>query len=70
MIRPTRPEHIELSERDSLRVIELLSNPPKPNARLRAAAKAYAQIFGCGGDTPVHVAARIPSPRLARRGLG
>jgi uncharacterized protein (DUF1778 family) len=33
-------EHLELSERDSLRVLSLLENPPEPNARLRAAAKA------------------------------
>jgi len=33
-------EHLELSERDSARVLALLENPPKPNAKLRAAAKA------------------------------
>jgi uncharacterized protein (DUF1778 family) len=33
-------EHIRLSARDSLRVLQLLENPPKPNARLRAAARA------------------------------
>jgi len=33
-------EVIKLSERDYLRVLELLENPPKPNAKLRAAAKA------------------------------
>ena len=33
-------EEVKLSERDSLRVMELLENPPAPNARLRAAAKA------------------------------
>ena len=33
-------EHISLSERDSLRVLQLLENPPKPNARLVSAAKA------------------------------
>jgi len=31
-------EHLKLSERDSLRVLELLENPPSANARLRAAA--------------------------------
>ena len=39
-------ERIELSERDSLRVLELLENPPKPSAKLRAAAKRYREIFG------------------------
>ncbi|MSV29187.1 MAG: DUF1778 domain-containing protein [Bryobacterales bacterium] len=29
-----------LSKRDSLRVLEVLENPPAPSARLRAAAKA------------------------------
>jgi uncharacterized protein (DUF1778 family) len=33
-------EHVNLSSRDSLRVLDLLENPPKPNAKLRAAAKA------------------------------
>lgn len=33
-------ELIELSERDSLRVLNVLENPPEPNDRLRAAAKA------------------------------
>ncbi len=33
-------DHVRLSGRDSLRVLDLLENPPKPNARLLAAAKA------------------------------
>ncbi len=33
-------EHLHLSERDSLRVLELLENPPPPNAKLLAAAHA------------------------------
>jgi len=33
-------DHLRLSERDSLRVLDLLENPPAPNARLRAAARA------------------------------
>lgn len=32
-------EQLSLSERDSLRVLALLENPPVPNARLLAAAK-------------------------------
>jgi uncharacterized protein (DUF1778 family) len=32
-----------LSERDSLRVLDLLENPPAPNARLLAAARALPQ---------------------------
>jgi uncharacterized protein (DUF1778 family) len=39
-------ERLELSERDSLRVLELLEKPPKPSAKLRAAAKKHRQIFG------------------------
>ena len=31
---------VKLSERDSLRVLDLLENPPAPNARLMAAALA------------------------------
>jgi uncharacterized protein (DUF1778 family) len=41
-----RTERLELSERDSLRVLELLENPPKPSAKLRAAAKRHREIFG------------------------
>ena len=33
-------EHISLSRRDSLRVLDLLENPPEPNAKLLSAAKA------------------------------
>ena len=35
-----RAERIEVSERDSLRVLELLENPPRPNKKLLAAARA------------------------------
>ncbi len=34
-----RHERITLSARDSARVLELLENPPKPTAALRAAAR-------------------------------
>jgi uncharacterized protein (DUF1778 family) len=33
-------EQLRLSERDSVRVLELLENPPSPNAKLRAAARS------------------------------
>jgi len=33
-------DHVRLSARDSLRVLDILENPPAPNAKLRAAAKA------------------------------
>jgi uncharacterized protein (DUF1778 family) len=33
-------ERIELSERDSIMVLNLLENPPAPNAKLRAAIEA------------------------------
>ena len=36
-------ERISLSKRDSLRVLDLLENPPSPNARLRRAAAAFAK---------------------------
>lgn len=36
-------ERLELSHRDSLRILELLENPPKPNARLLAAAKSLSK---------------------------
>jgi uncharacterized protein (DUF1778 family) len=34
-----KAERLELSERDSLKVLDLLEHPPKPSARLRRAAK-------------------------------
>jgi uncharacterized protein (DUF1778 family) len=34
-----KAEHLALSERDSVRVLEVLENPPKPNARLLAAGQ-------------------------------
>lgn len=34
---------VEVSERDFQRVLELLENPPKPNAKLRAVARALAK---------------------------
>jgi uncharacterized protein (DUF1778 family) len=33
-------ERLQLSERDTLRALEFLENPPLPNERLRAAARA------------------------------
>ena len=33
-------DRVKLSERDSLRVMDLLENPPAPNAKLLAAAQA------------------------------
>jgi uncharacterized protein (DUF1778 family) len=33
-------DHLHLSGRDSLRVLDLLENPPSPNAKLLAAAQA------------------------------
>ena len=35
-----RAERVALSGRDSLKVLDLLENPPKPTSRLRRAAKA------------------------------
>jgi uncharacterized protein (DUF1778 family) len=32
---------IRLSQKDALKVLELMENPPKPNKRLRDAVKAY-----------------------------
>jgi uncharacterized protein (DUF1778 family) len=36
-------ERLTLSERDSLMVLDLLENPPVPNAKLRAAIAALAK---------------------------
>jgi uncharacterized protein (DUF1778 family) len=37
-------ERLQLSGRDSLRVLDLLEHPPAPNARLRAAAAALPDL--------------------------
>lgn len=37
-------EHLQLSGRDSLRVLDLLENPPVPNRKLVAAAKALPRL--------------------------
>jgi uncharacterized protein (DUF1778 family) len=39
-------DHVQLSERDSLRVLNLLENPPAPNTKLLAVAKALPQRDG------------------------
>lgn len=36
-------EHLSLTERDSLRVLDALENPPAPNARLQRAARKLPQ---------------------------
>jgi uncharacterized protein (DUF1778 family) len=36
-------EQVQLSERDSLMVLNLLENPPQPNDRLVSAATAFAE---------------------------
>jgi uncharacterized protein (DUF1778 family) len=35
-----KADHVNLSERDSLRVLDMLENPPAPNARLLASARS------------------------------
>jgi len=37
---PKEAEHVQLSERDSLRVLDLLENPPTPNSKLLGAGQA------------------------------
>ena len=37
-------ERVRLTRRDSQRVLELLENPPAPNAKLRKAARALPKI--------------------------
>jgi len=38
-----KTDHVQLSARDSLLVLDLLENPPAPNASLRDAARALPQ---------------------------
>jgi len=37
-------EQVRFSERDSLRLMELLENPPAPNAKLAAAARSLPEL--------------------------
>ncbi len=37
-------ERVSLSERDSMRVLDALENPPAPNAKLLAAARALPEL--------------------------
>jgi len=38
-----KADRIQLTERDSLMVLDLLENPPAPNAKLHAAARGFAK---------------------------
>jgi hypothetical protein len=49
---------LELSERDSLRVLALLENPPKPNAKLLAAATSW---LGCAKHS-IEISGDIAEP--------
>jgi uncharacterized protein (DUF1778 family) len=40
-----KAEQVALSERDSLRVLEMLENPPAPNAKLLLAAHSLPEIL-------------------------
>lgn len=46
-----REQVIRLSRRDCERLLDLLENPPKPNARFEAAAKYYEQIQSADADS-------------------
>jgi len=37
----SRVERVQLSERDTLRVLDLIENPPAPTPRLLRAAKSF-----------------------------
>jgi uncharacterized protein (DUF1778 family) len=38
-------DRVQLSEKDSLRVLDLLENPPEPNAKLLDAARALREAI-------------------------
>jgi len=38
-------EQVQLSQRDSLKVLDLLENPPQPNTKLVSAARAFAEQY-------------------------
>jgi uncharacterized protein (DUF1778 family) len=58
-----REERLQLSERDSLRVMELLEDPPAPNARLLAAAAALPDVSGARWSG---MRRRSPGARIGR----
>ena len=43
---PEEDGPLELSERDARKILELIENPPKPNAAARKAAKRYRKKNG------------------------
>ena len=43
---PEEDMPVELSERDAKKFLEMLENPPKPNAALRRAAKRFKKKYG------------------------
>jgi hypothetical protein len=45
-ILPEDKMPIKLSERDAKKVLDLIENPPKPNAAARRAAKRYRKNYG------------------------
>lgn len=46
-----REQTVRLSKRDSDRLLDLLENPPKPNARLKAAMKHYQKAKRANADS-------------------
>ncbi len=46
-----REQTIRLSRRDCERLLDLLDNPPKPNARLKAAVKHYQKARRADADS-------------------
>lgn len=58
-------ERLELSERDSERVLMLLESPPEPNSKLRAAARLLDReallVWGLGkGDLQALAVTEVP----------
>ncbi|MBU0620938.1 MAG: DUF1778 domain-containing protein [Gammaproteobacteria bacterium] len=46
-----REQTVRLSKRDSERLLDLLENPPKPNARLKSATKHYQKAKRANADS-------------------
>jgi len=43
---PEEKMPIKLTERETLQVLDMIENPPKPNAALRRAAKRFKKNYG------------------------
>ncbi|HKI34086.1 MAG TPA: DUF1778 domain-containing protein [Gemmataceae bacterium] len=55
---PEEDMPMQLSERDAKKLLEMLENPPKPNAVAKRAAERFKKDYGCVGHRPIRPTGR------------